>query len=202
MRILPLAVLIAIFVVSHGIVRADDGRDSDTSQSVRVRGRTPTLSRLKKGSGGWFTPFTTMKQSETKPVNGHVGGSFHFDNTQIVLTSGLEHSPLGVRSSMVPTDRHPSPFFEFGLQRSLFKSERHHVSVLGTYGRNWGDFMNARVGYLEVNHTVTHDRFRFSLHLNRREAEGALSSFRDYDDAWFDFDRDSYEARFEFEAEF
>ena len=192
------AMLLAAAVFSPGVARADDDGESHVLRSVRLRGKSPVLSRLRKSADGRFIPFTTMKQSETEPVHGHVGGLFSFSGTHLAFTSGMEQSPIGVHSSF--TDYNRSPFLELGLRQSLIKNERHNLSFFGTWGRNWGDMMDSRVGYFEMNHTITQNPFRFSLHLNHRQADGGISPYDE--DEWFFFDRGSYRIQADFEMEF
>ena len=120
----------------------------------------------------WFKLFYTVRGHDLETVTGHLGGRFSLRGTELFISGGSDHTPLGVYSPLRPAVR--TPFLELGTRRTLFSRRGHTVSLLGAYGHSKGNGLSAHVGHLGTRYGRRFSLGTLSLQALYRRAQGRL----------------------------
>ena len=78
------------------------------------------------------TPFFSLNGLSKETMVGHLGTRMSLKGTDLFLAGGTDYTPLGLRSSLIPTTR--TPFMEVGTRRNVLRRGRNTLSLLSTYG--------------------------------------------------------------------
>ena len=105
-------------------------------------------------------------------ANGYVGGRLSLKTTDLLVAGGVDHIPLGVRSSLLRNDRRP--FMELGTRQTLLSRNGYSVSLFAVYGYSEGDGLSARVGHAGIRQGYRVASGILALHAGYRWVRGQV----------------------------
>ena len=118
------------------------------------------------------TPFFSLNGLSKETMVGHLGTRMSLKGTDLFLAGGTDYTPLGLRSSLIPTTR--TPFMEVGTRRNVLRRGRNTLSLLSTYGYSAGEYLTAHVANLGIRYDRAFRYTTLSFHTNYRGVFGAM----------------------------
>ncbi len=138
-----------------------DAHTSPVLAEMLYRHQQPAMSAAPEPA---FRPFYALSGYNLETLTGHAGAGFPLVGTDLFVSGGAGYAPLGVWSSLLRRAVR-TPFAETGGQRTLFASNGHALTLLGTYGFNHRDALSVHTGRLGFGYDRRFERGLLTLHV-------------------------------------